>query len=137
MPVNYEQSNGEDVLYQRDQYKKGGLTRLYWDYRDKIILENIPSDAKFIVDAGCGEGITLEKIFRFYPDRKISGIDISPRISQFASSMDYPQLRGTSFIFKLRMKPLTAVFFLRLLSILIMQNRRSQKLKGSSRLEEG
>lgn len=72
MPVNYTQSlDSADVIYQRDQYKKGGIAKRYWDYRDKVIVENISKDADVILDAGCGEGITLEKICGVFGDRKI------------------------------------------------------------------
>jgi ubiquinone/menaquinone biosynthesis C-methylase UbiE len=77
MPVNYTQSlDSADVIYQRDQYKKGGIAKRYWDYRDKVIVENISKDADVILDAGCGEGITLEKICGVFGDRSVIGLDI-------------------------------------------------------------
>jgi SAM-dependent methyltransferase len=63
-------------LCQRDQYEKGGIGRWYWDYRDQKTLAYI-QDEKVIFDAGCGEGITLEKLVRKYPQRQVMGIDCS------------------------------------------------------------
>lgn len=64
-------------LRQREQYAKGGIGRWYWDYRDGRTISNI-RDEKDILDVGCGEGITLEKLLRKFPDRNILGIDYSP-----------------------------------------------------------
>ncbi len=76
MPVRPPQpgSSGK-AISQRDQYQKGGIGRWYWDYRDKIILENIGRETGVILDAGCGEGITLEKICRAFKGRPVIGID--------------------------------------------------------------
>lgn len=77
MPVNYAESvKAGETLYQRDQYAKGGLGVLYWDYRDKIILSGIQKDAQVILDVGCGEGITLEKICKAFPGREVTGLDV-------------------------------------------------------------
>jgi len=66
MPVNYNCANNcKEKLYQREQYQKGGITKLYWDYRDRVIVEQIRGN--HILDIGCGEGITLEKIIRDFP----------------------------------------------------------------------
>jgi len=61
-------------LPQREQYGKGGVGRWYWDYRDQRTLSYI-GDEKNILDVGCGEGITLEKILKKFPDRNVVGID--------------------------------------------------------------
>lgn len=74
MPVNLREES-EKPLYQREQYAKGGLGRLYWDYRDRIVLSCLAAQDKKIVDVGCGEGITLEKVLRLYPDNDVVGID--------------------------------------------------------------
>lgn len=80
MPVNYMRSGeSTEVIYQRDLYKKGGITRLYWDYRDKAIIDNIPKAAEVIMDIGCGEGITLEKICNIFKDKRIIGTDIDEK----------------------------------------------------------
>lgn len=76
MPVNCNEKASEETLYQRKQYVNGGVGRLYWDYRDKIILDAIPQNARTIVDAGCGEGITLEKVRTRFPQSQSIGFDI-------------------------------------------------------------
>jgi 2-polyprenyl-3-methyl-5-hydroxy-6-metoxy-1,4-benzoquinol methylase len=80
MPVREEKQTGEgafpETLYQREQYEKGGVGRWYWDLRDGEIIAAVPDRAATILDAGCGEGITLEKLCRRFPDKKVSGIDL-------------------------------------------------------------
>lgn len=77
MPVNCARKEGTPgELSQRAQYRKGGIGRWYWDFRDNIILESIPKEAGVILDAGCGEGITLEKIARTFPGRQVTGLDV-------------------------------------------------------------
>ncbi len=61
MPVNEKQTSGE-VLYQRIQYVKPGISRTYWYYKDNRIISMIGEDDQRIVDMGCGEGILLEKL---------------------------------------------------------------------------
>ncbi len=65
-----------ETLLQRGQYEKGGIGRWYWDYRDRQVLADIPNDG-VILDLGCGEGITLERIRQKLPGRKIWGTDYS------------------------------------------------------------
>ena len=76
MPVDVNLPK-EGLIYQREQYQKGGIGRLYWDYRDKAVLKLI-GDEKTIMDIGCGEGILMEKIVRKFPYVKVFGIDPSP-----------------------------------------------------------
>ncbi len=74
MPVKkFDQQ--QETLYQRDQYAKGGIGRWHWDKRDQLALSLVRSTDRTIVDIGCGEGITLEKIHRLFPDRNVLGID--------------------------------------------------------------
>ncbi|MBL6996154.1 class I SAM-dependent methyltransferase [Desulfobacula sp.] len=74
MPVT-ESNQKQQTIYQRQQYAKGGLGRRHWDKRDQTALNLVrPSDLT-IVDIGCGEGITLEKMHRLFPERKVFGID--------------------------------------------------------------
>lgn len=63
-------------LHQRIQYAKGGIGKRYWDYRDKKTLAYIGKEED-ILDIGCGEGVTLEKLVKKFPDRTIKGIDYS------------------------------------------------------------
>lgn len=74
MPANEKQISGEP-LYQRKQYQKGGVGRIYWDYRDKVALSLLDDRDKRIVDLGCGEGITLEKLVKKFPTSEVIGID--------------------------------------------------------------
>jgi len=73
MPVYIE--DNQEILYQRNQYEKGGVGRLYWNYRDKAIMPHIAKSDKFIVDIGCGEGITLENLNRHFPEKYFLGLD--------------------------------------------------------------
>ncbi len=75
MPVR-EHEKKREALYQRSQYGQGGLGRWYWDYRDKVALSLIRPEDRVVLDLGCGEGITLEKIIKLYPERVIFGTDI-------------------------------------------------------------
>ena len=45
---------------QRELYNNGGITRWYWDYRDRQVLKLIPKGK--VLDVGCGEGITTRKM---------------------------------------------------------------------------
>ena len=65
----------QETIYQRDQYAKGGIGRWHWDKRDQLALNLVRSTDRTLVDVGCGEGITLEKMHRLFPDRKVFGID--------------------------------------------------------------
>ena len=77
MPVTkFDQQ--QETIYQRDQYAKGGIGRWHWDKRDQLALNLVRPTDLTIVDIGCGEGITLEKIHRLFPDKKVLGIDILP-----------------------------------------------------------
>jgi ubiquinone/menaquinone biosynthesis C-methylase UbiE len=75
MPVDVNLPK-EGMIFQREQYQKGGIGRWYWDYRDKKILDCIKEE-KQIVDIGCGEGILMDKILQKFPEKTILGIDAS------------------------------------------------------------
>lgn len=89
MPVDFNFSD-KKALYQREQYRKGGIGRLYWDYRDRVVFENIQKDAKVILDAGCGEGITLEKLCNIYPDKDVKGIDVNKENVEICKKYNLP-----------------------------------------------
>ncbi len=93
MPVDHTLRD-KNILYQRKQYNKGGLGRLYWDYRDKVIFKNIKEDSNVILDVGCGEGITLEKLLKTYPDKDIRGIDINRENIEICRTYDLPVSEG-------------------------------------------
>ncbi|MBU1205382.1 MAG: class I SAM-dependent methyltransferase [Proteobacteria bacterium] len=83
-------------LRQREQYAKGGIGKRYWDYRDRQTLSYI-SEEKIIVDVGCGEGITLEKLVKKFPDRKIAGIDYSPENVEVCKEHQLPARLGNAY----------------------------------------
>lgn len=62
---------------QRELYAKGGITKWYWDFRDRAVLQ-YTAKADSVLDIGCGEGITLERVVRQNPNRRIIGIDPEP-----------------------------------------------------------
>lgn len=72
MPVTAGKNNEE--ISQREQYAKGGFGRKYWDYRDAMTLKHVIGPR--VLDAGCGEGITLEKLTALFPQAE--GVDIDP-----------------------------------------------------------
>jgi ubiquinone/menaquinone biosynthesis C-methylase UbiE len=83
-------------LLQREQYGKGGIGRWYWDFRDRRTLSYI-GDEKNILDVGCGEGITLEKLLRKFPDRNIVGIDYSPEKVVACAQNQLPAKCGSAY----------------------------------------
>jgi len=93
MPVDCKPRE-QEVIYQREQYQKGGIGRLYWDYRDKSIFENIPKDGKVILDAGCGEGVTLEKLYKMFPDKNVKGIDLNSENIKICKKYNLPVSKG-------------------------------------------
>ena len=84
------------ALMQRDQYAKGGIGRWYWDYRDRRTLSFIGRE-KEILDVGCGEGITLEKIVKKFPHRNIQGIDDSAEKIQICQRLGLPARLGNVY----------------------------------------
>ncbi|MDP3096780.1 MAG: class I SAM-dependent methyltransferase [Syntrophales bacterium] len=73
MPVDINLK--QKPIYQRAQYDKGGIGRIYWNYRDKLALSCIGERDARVVDVGCGEGVTLEKVSRLYPEKCCIGVD--------------------------------------------------------------
>lgn len=66
----------EGMIYQRQQYAKGGPGRWYWDFRDSIAFSYILPEDRYVLDLGCGEGIALEKLKKRFPEKVIFGIDL-------------------------------------------------------------
>lgn len=83
-------------LRQRDQYQKGGVGRWYWDQRDRRTLSYI-GDEEIILDVGCGEGITLERLLHRFPDRKIMGIDYAPENVSVCEQRHLPARLGNAY----------------------------------------
>ncbi len=92
MPVDYRMEEN-DVLYQRDQYQKGGVGRRYWDYRDEVTISHINHEQR-ILDIGCGEGITLERLRRRFPDRHILGLDLLAENVAICKNHGLPIVQG-------------------------------------------
>jgi ubiquinone/menaquinone biosynthesis C-methylase UbiE len=93
MPVNEKQLSGE-VLYQRAQYQIKGVSRWYWDYKDRSVMGFIQPNDMTILDIGCGEGIMLEKLGRSFPDRTITGIDFMEENVGICERCDLPAKQG-------------------------------------------
>jgi ubiquinone/menaquinone biosynthesis C-methylase UbiE len=83
-------------LLQREQYAKGGIGRWYWDLRDERTLSCIGPE-KDILDLGCGEGITLEKILRRFPDRHVLGIDYAGEKIRICQERHLPARQGSAY----------------------------------------
>ena len=66
----------ETDMSQRGQYAYGGVGRYYWNMRDCAALEYLMGSR--MLDAGCGEGLTLERIIARFPDGYVQGVDIDP-----------------------------------------------------------
>ncbi len=98
-------------LRQRDQYKKGGIGRWYWDYRDQKTLSHI-KDEKVILDVGCGEGITLEKLIRKYPNRQIMGIDYLIENVNVCKQFDLPVQIGDVYRIEYEDLPIDCCVFM-------------------------
>lgn len=92
MPVDAGVSK-DGVRFQREQYANSGLSRKYWDLRDKNIIDAI-GDARSIIDAGCGEGILLEKLVKQFPGKDIVGVDIDPINIKICQEHGLPIIAG-------------------------------------------
>lgn len=82
----------EGMIYQRDQYAKGGIGARYWDYRDKVAFRYLYGAV--IVDVGCGEGITLQKLLNMFPGKSIQGIDAEPENIEICHIHNLPVIAG-------------------------------------------
>ena len=136
MPVNEKQLS-EEPLYQREQYNKGGVGRIYWDYRDKVALSLLDDRVKRIVDLGCGEGITLEKIVKKFPTSEVIGIDYMQENISICHKHGLTQARqGDVYALDLADNSVDAVVFMEVLEhleypdIAINEIRRILKRNG-------
>lgn len=77
MPVDVYRRDAQ-VLYQRQQYAKGGIGAWYWNFRDQAVLSYIGPQDRCLLDLGCGEGLTLERLVKAFPGREVLGIDLDP-----------------------------------------------------------
>jgi ubiquinone/menaquinone biosynthesis C-methylase UbiE len=87
--------NKEGMIYQRDQYAKGGLGVRYWDYRDDQAFQYVIGHD--ILDAGCGEGITLEKLVRLFPEKRVVGVDTEPENLEICLRHKLPVQEGSLY----------------------------------------
>jgi ubiquinone/menaquinone biosynthesis C-methylase UbiE len=85
----------EGMIYQRDQYAKGGLGVRYWDYRDRIAFQYVSGND--ILDAGCGEGITLEKLIKLFPAAHVTGVDTEPENLEICRKHGLPVREGSLY----------------------------------------
>jgi SAM-dependent methyltransferase len=99
MPVTPSQPHQSQIL-QRTQYAKGGWGRRYWDFRDRAILEFLTPDDSAILDLGCGEGITLEKIRARFPSAHLRGIDVLPENIAICRQFNLPVEAGDVYDLK-------------------------------------
>jgi ubiquinone/menaquinone biosynthesis C-methylase UbiE len=85
------------MIYQRDQYNKGGVGRRYWDYRDRIVLSHVMDKDLKILDIGCGEGITLEKLTQMSPKKSPVGLDLAQENVTICRSLGLPAIYGSAY----------------------------------------
>jgi SAM-dependent methyltransferase len=111
LPVT-DKGNSAEVLLQRQQYSKGGLGRVYWDYRDDTVFSLLEPDDHEILDLGCGDGVTLEKLVARFPDRHVFGIDPLEENIAICTEFGLPVKRGDAYTLDLPDKAVDAVLFL-------------------------
>lgn len=110
MPVDYDLC-AEDMVYQREQYAKGGIGRRYWDYRDARVFRYLPRRG-VVLDVGCGEGITLERLARESAERRLLGVDRSDENRKICARHGLPVIGGSIFDLGVRSKSVDACLFL-------------------------
>jgi len=112
MPVDVNLSK-DGIIYQREQYRKGGIGRCYWDYRDKEILKFIDAgNEKTILDIGCGEGILMEKIIQIFPDAEVFGIDPSHENVSICKQYGLKAYDGSSYELSVNKESFDCVLFI-------------------------
>lgn len=110
MPVDHDLP-AEGMIYQRDQYAKGGVGRRYWDYRDSCVLRYLPRRG-VVLDVGCGEGITLERMAREPGERRLLGVDRSSENQRICARHGLPVIGGSVFELGIRSHSVDACLFL-------------------------
>lgn len=85
----------DEEISQRAQYAKGGFGRWYWDFRDRAALAWV--NGTHILDAGCGEGITLEKLVKRFPHATVQGIDTDPANIRICEAHSLPIRKGSLY----------------------------------------
>lgn len=115
MPVDAYQTGQGQPIYQRQQYAQGGLGRWYWDWRDKIVFSFITSKDHRILDLGCGEGITLERLKSLFPHHDIMGVDLDPENVTICGQHNLPVKSGDIYSLDLPDNSYDVVLFLEVL----------------------
>lgn len=54
----------------------------HWSEDYVRLAASLPSDTERILDLGCGTGLELDEIYRFFPDLQVVGIDLSETMLQ-------------------------------------------------------
>lgn len=110
MPVDAGRSRHGPVS-QREQYAKGGVGRRYWDWRDEKIIAATGAGRR-ILDAGCGEGLLLEKLMRRFPDRDVRGVDVSLENVRICTEHRLPAQEGDISSLPFEADSFDVVFFI-------------------------
>jgi len=103
---------------QREQYAKGGIGKWYWDFRDRKTYSYI-NEEKIILDVGCGEGLTLEKLVKKFPTRQISGLDYSPENVAVCREYQLPARVGNAYSLDFADKSIDCCLFLEVIEHLL------------------
>lgn len=90
MPVT--DGKAEHDISQRAQYAKGGIGRWHWDRRDQAAMKYVVGNK--VLDAGCGEGITLEKLVARFPEKEFLGVDPDPKNIKLCEAHMLPVIQG-------------------------------------------
>lgn len=109
MPVDVNLEKDE-MIYQRDQYAMGGIGVKYWDYRDNRAF--LYADGHDVLDIGCGEGLSLEKLVARYPDKNIRGVDAETENVEICRSYGLPIQQGSVYDLPFDNCSIDCVFFL-------------------------
>jgi SAM-dependent methyltransferase len=122
VPVTSKVGSGF-VLLQRDQYSKGGITKIYWDYRDQEALKLLDNNDKVIVDLGCGEGLTLAKTIKMFPESHVSGLDILDENVDICLQHGLPVIKNDLYHINLPEESVDAVIFMEVIEHLETPDR--------------
>jgi len=82
------------ALSQRAHYAKGGIGHWFRDFRDRKVFSLLEGKGGWVVDLGCGEGITLEKLKKVFPGKRSVGIDVSRENAKVCRLHGLPALCG-------------------------------------------
>ena len=85
------------MLYQREQYAKSWLTRMYWNYKDEKEIKPLAGSRR-IVEFGCGEGITLERMIKQFQGSFILGLELVPENIDILKKHDLPVVQGDALL---------------------------------------